>query len=203
MRYSQYQAYAAQFPGKEVIDGVLYDTVQYPQAGALRLTFFNALRATIDLSNMRAAGQLPYPEEFCIRAIRFYVKAFPESTATAAAASVQLDAVNVISQMVNTGVLQLNIGQKDYGIYPLSNLPAGGGPFGVIVVNNVLIAGAACSFANNGYPHIRNTFTLAKPITIPSQMNFNVTITWAALAPVIRATNVTVALEGDLIRAIQ
>ena len=200
----QYQAYNSQFPaGKEVIDASLWDTLPYATGVTVALQFFTALRATIDLSNMRAAGQLPAPESFLIRAIRVYFKNQPESTATAAAGAVQPDSLMDIFLIITTGTLVLNIGQKDYGIYPLHMLPAGGGACGSMCVNNVLIAGAAASYGQNGRPHIRNRFVLAKPILIKSQINFNVTVTWPAFVGPIRTFKMCVALDGDLIRAIQ
>jgi hypothetical protein len=155
----QYQAYNSQFPaGKEVIDASLWDTLPYATGVTVALQFFTALRATIDLSNMRAAGQLPAPESFLIRAIRVYFKNQPESTATAAAGAVQPDSLMDIWLLITTGTLVLNI---------------------------------------------RNRFVLAKPILIKSQINFNVAVTWPAFVAPIRTFNMCVALDGDLIRAIQ
>jgi len=199
----QYAQYQTQYPGKEVIDAALWDTVLYTSAATVALTFFNALRATIDLSNMRAAGQLPAGESFMIRAIRVFFKGRAESTATAAAGAVQPDAIDDIAQLVDSGVLQLNIGQKDYGIYPLYLLAAGGGPYGGIAVENILVAGAAASYGQNGDPHIYNTFTLSVPILIKSQINFNCVLTWPAALTLIRNVNIQVVLDGDLIRSIQ
>jgi hypothetical protein len=199
--YAQYNSqYLA---GKEVIDAALWDSLLYTSATTTQLTFFNGTRATIDISNMRAAGQLPSPESFLIRSIRVYFKNRPESTATAAAGSVQPDSLNDIFLLVSTGVLTLNIGQKDYGIYPLSLLGCGGGPSGYMSVNNVLIAGGACSYGQNGQPDNRSVFALAKPVLLKSQINFNCTVTWPAAVTLIRNVNIEVVLDGDLIRAIQ
>jgi hypothetical protein len=199
----QYQRFNSQYPGKEVITGALWDTLQYPQAGALRLEFFAANRATLDLSNMTGNGQLPQPESFLVRSIQVYIKNRPESTATAAAGAVQADSLEDIANIVHNGALTFIVGQKDYGIYPVDCLPAGGGPWGTLCVNDVLIAGAAVSYANNGFPHTTHVFALAVPVLIAPQINFRCAITWAALLPIIRATMIQVALVGDSIRAIQ
>lgn len=201
---AQYAQYNSQYlAGKEVIDAALWDTLTYTSATTTLLTFFNAVRATIDLSNMRSAGQLPAPESFLIRAIRVYVKNRPESTATDAAGALQTGSYEDIQLLTQTGVLTLNIGQKDYGIYPLHLLGGGGGPFPALAVDNVLIAGGAVSFATNGRPDVRCVYTLAQPILIKSQINFNATIQWNAAVTLVRNVNLTVVLDGDLIRAIQ
>ena len=200
----QYAQYNSQYlAGKEVIDGALWDSLLYTSATTTQLIFFNATRATLDISNMRAAGQLPAPESFLIRSIRVYFKNRPESCATAAAGGVQPDSLNDIYLLIATGVLTLNIGQKDYGIYPLSLLGSGGGPNGYMAVNNVLIAGGAAGYGQNGKPDNRSVFVLAKPVLIKSQINFNCTVTWPAAVTLIRNVNIEVVLDGDLIRAIQ
>jgi hypothetical protein len=205
MSLQQYAQYNSQFVqgGKERIDAALWDSLLYTSTATTQLIFFNNTRATIDLSNMRVSGQLPAPESFLVRAIRVYFKNRPESTATAAGGAVQPDSLNDIQLLIATGVLTFNIGQKDYGIYPLSLLPAGGGPSGNLAVDNVLIAGGAASFGQNGVPDSRALFALCYPVLINSQINFNCTLTWPAAVTLIRNVNIEVTLDGDLIRAIQ
>jgi len=204
MSLRNYAQYNSQFlAGKEVIDAALWDTLLYTSAATTQLIFFNATRATLDLSNMRVAGQLPAPEQFLVRAIRVYFKNRPESSATAAAGNIEPNSVEDIQLLIDNGACQLNIGQKDYGIYPIHLIAAGGGVAGKLAVDNILVGGAAVSFGTNGRPHIKNTFTLAIPVLIKSSINFNVTLTWPAAVTLIRNVNISVVLDGDLVRAIQ
>lgn len=204
MRMTDYTQFNSQFPGREVIDGALWDTLTYTTGVTTVLNFFNAVRATIDLSNMTQAGLLPAPDSFLVRAIRIFVKNRPESTATTAAGTVEVSSHDDLSLLLDNSAVVFTIGQKDYGIYPSATLPAGGGAFGKIVVNNILVAGAAVDFATNGVPHIYNTYTLGKPVLIKSQINFGVQMTWpAGFVTLIRSVNISVVLDGDHIRAIQ
>lgn len=204
MKYpSSYLKYSTQFPKSEVVNAALWDTVAYAQAGQLQLTYFTAMRATVDLSNMEVAGQLPYPKAFLIRAIKLHLKQRPESVNQVAAANIQPGAINNLAGMLNTGILQLTIGSKTYGPFPLWALAAGNGAFGQIQVSNVLIGGAYADGAGIGYPHVKNAYTLSVPLFIEPQMNFRVDLFWGAAFAIIRATNLTVAFEGDLFRAVQ
>lgn len=204
MKMTDYTQFNSQFPGREVIDGALWDTLTYTSGATTVLNFFNAVRATIDLSNMTQAGLLPAPDSFLVRAIRIFFKNRPESTATAAAGAVEVSSHDDLSLLLDNAAVVFTIGQKDYGIYPAKTLPAGGGAFGKIAVNNILVAGAAVDFATNGVPHIYNTFTLGKPVLIKSQINFGVQMTWpAGFVTLIRSVNISVVLDGDRIRAIQ
>lgn len=199
----EFQKYNTQYPDNELIGWVWYDTLLYTSAATVALTFFNAVRATIDLSNMEAAGQLAAPKAFLIRAIRFYVKQRPESVATTAATNPQTGATDNIALLINTGVLTLTIGSKQYAQFPLWALPSGGGPFGFLSVNNILVGGAMADGATNGFPDSRNAYTLTKPLFVAPQINFNVVITWPAALTLTRNLTITVALDGDLSRPVQ
>lgn len=200
---SDYTQFNSQYPGREVIDGALWDTLLFTSAATTLLTFFNNTRATIDLSNMTQAGQLPSPDSFLVRAIRIFFKNRPESQNSTAAATVQTGSTDDIRRVLENAALIFNIGQKDYGIYPAVTIPAGGGVWGTMGISNVLIAGSNVDWANNGRPHIYNTFTLGKPVLIKSQINFNVQLFWNAALALVRNVNIMVVLDGDRIRAIQ
>ena len=202
--YDAYSKYAALFPGREVIDQPLWDTATYTSAATTQLRFFNVTRATLDLSNMRVAGQLPFPEELYLRSVRVFVKNFAESINVVAAGNIQTGAADNINRLISTAALTLTIGNKNYGIYPLHTLPAGGGAQPVVnAVNNILIGGGAVDYAQTGRTHVRNNFALAVPIMIKSQQQFFVDIVWAAALTLTRNVNIQVVLDGDLIRGIQ
>jgi hypothetical protein len=203
----EFQKYATQYNNRiEVIGAPIYDTVQYPAAGVVRLAFFTAVRATIDLSNMRTAGQLAPPYAFLIRAIRVIYKQRPESLNVIAAPNVYLGAGSNIELLGDNGVLTLTIGSKVYGEFPLWAIPAGGGAYGQIATYNVLAAGAGVDAAGNGYPFAKNVLTLSKPIFINPELHFRVDLEWpgVALPPVVtRNVMICVALDGDLVRPVQ
>jgi len=197
------------YPNREVIHGALWDTLAYATGATVALRFFNAVRATIDLSNMEIAGQLPFPKAFLIRAIRFFVKHGTFSQDVAAAAAAAVGAVQNVCLLVNTCALILTIGAKNYGTYPLRLFSAGGGVAGcgMSSLSDVGPAGApqtgSISYAQLGSMKVSDVYTLSKPLFIEPQMNFNVDLLWGAAVATVGNPNISVVLEGDLIRAVQ
>lgn len=203
-----YRIYDTQYPGVlETVGAVLYDTVTYTSGTTTVLQLFNATRSTIDLSNMEAAGQLPYPKSFLVRAIRFYVKQVPTSQDQAGDGVVQTGALNNIAQLINTGVFTLQIGAKPYFQYPLWAIPSGGGVFGALGLTNIAagtpIVGTLVDYGVVGLPDARAVLTLTKPILIGPQINFVGTIQWPTPVTLTGSTNITVCLDGDLTRPVQ
>lgn len=199
----EFLQYATKYPDGEAIGWQFWDTISYPTAGTLALSFFTAMQATLDLTNMPTAGQLPGDQAFLIRGIGFYIKARPESVNMVATGNIQTGGINNVAQIINTGVLTLRVGAKDYLQVPLWMIPSPGGVFGFINVSNVLIGGATVSAGTNGWPHAKSFYTLTKPLLIDNQLNFRVNLYWPALAPIVRATFVTVIMDGDLFRSVQ
>lgn len=198
-----YRRYSTQWPNQEVIGACLWDSLLYTSAATLQLVFFGGVRATLDVGNMEVAGQLAAPKAFLIRAVRWMVKQQPESVATAAATNPQPGAVDNVALLQNTGWLEMSIGAKQYVQLPLWAVPAGAGPFGQIAVNNVLVAGGAVDAGSNGFPDVRNVYTLARPLFLEPQVNFQVSMFWPAAVTLTRNVTLCVALEGDLIRPVQ
>lgn len=202
----EFQQYDTQYKGqKERICYSLYDTVMYVSAASVQLFLFNIVRATLDLSNMEQAGSLPAPKAFFMRAVRFYVKQEPQSSARAAAGAVQVGAISNIKLLTNTGVLQLTIGSKLYMQTPLWKIPSGGGAFGGLASDgDVADPGEVQDWAVCGYPHVRNALTLAVPIFLGPGVNFRVELTWpAAVALAGGNTPISVVFDGDLVRQVQ
>lgn len=196
----EFQPYDTQYKGaKEAVGWMLWDTVPYVSAASVNLNFFNVARATVDLSNMEIPSQLAAPKAFFLRAIRFYVKNVPWAAAVAVAAA-QTGQASDIQLLINTGVFQLTIGNKLYVQLPLWTLLSGGG-----------VAGSAASggagfydVASLGMPDNRAPYTLAKPLFIAPQINFIGNIIWPAAVVLVQGdTDITVALDGDLIRPVQ
>lgn len=201
----EFELYQSQYQGRKEVQGwQFWDTVGYLTGVTVALRMFNVVRATLDLGNMTTPGQFPEGVGFLVRAINFMVKDLPESQATAAAGAVQPGAVDSVALLINTGVLAFQIGDKNYGVWPLWMLPAGGGAFGNMMVNNVLIAGALADWSNAGYPDVRNAYTLTIPIFIRPKVGWWIDLLWPAGAvATIRNVNLCVLLDGDVVRAIQ
>lgn len=198
-----YDKYNTQYPGqKERINQPLWDTLVYTSNATTQLTFFNGVRATLDLSNMQQAGVLAAPQGFLIRALRFFVKVNPYVVARAAAGSLCTGLWDDVQQLLNTAVLQLTIGSKTYAQVPLWMVPAGGGVFGSMGCDgNTADPGTAVSYAQCGSPVVDNCFSLARPLFIAPQINFKIDIIWGA-AVTLACGNppLTVVMDGDIVR---
>jgi hypothetical protein len=204
----EYGQYNTQFPGqKEVIQWTWYDTQTYTSGTTTTLTFFTNGPGgrSADLTNMDVAGQLAAPKAFLLRAPRFFIKQRPRSVARAAAAAVQTGAIDNVSQLINTGVYSVTIGSKNYAVFPLWLLTAGGGAYGFPALEGATAdPGGYVDFGQNGIPDARNIFTLSKPQFIAPQINFSVTLTWpAAITLAGGDTSLSILWDGDLIRPVQ
>jgi hypothetical protein len=134
--------YLTMTPGLEEIPGVLYDTVSYVSAVSTQITLFDALRVNRqDLSNMKAAGHLAYPESFLAQNLRVYFKTDVMSDDSGAGDSTAaVCQFGDIVKLVNGGVLNLLIGEKQYGPWPLWVLPAHNFVKGALSTGSDLIA---------------------------------------------------------------
>lgn len=202
---AEYAQYDSQYAGKkEAIGWKWWDTQTYISGTTTSLTQFFNVRTTPDLSNMEVAFQLAAPKAFLLRAIRFFIKQRPRNVTQAATTNAQTGAVDNAAQLGNTGVLVLTIGSKAYVQEPLWCLTAGGGAGGMMTVGGANAANLFTDYGQIGNADPRAVNTLAKPIFIAPQINFNVAITWpAAITLAGTDTPVTVLLDGDLIRPVQ
>jgi hypothetical protein len=200
-----YNQYRTTYPDIEVIGGMLWDTAQYVTATTLRLTFFNAVRATPDLSNMDTPSMLSNNKAFLIRAFRFRVLQTSRSTTRAADGSVQPGAVDNIAQLLNTGFLRLMISSKPYGEYPLWVVPSGDGPMGPSGADgDVATTGLVQDWAICGEPSSDNVLSLTQPLFLAPMVNFYVELLFqAAITLAGGSTNLQVILDGDLMRPVQ
>ena len=200
-----YRQYMAQFGNAiEQIGGQLFDTLLLTSAATVRLTYFNAIRA-LPLSNLQVASILPAPQAFMIRAIRVPIFVSVFNIARAATTNIQTGPVNDMALLLNTGVLELTIGSKSYGQWPLWMLPQGSGPMASLASDgDTADPGAVQQFATNGEPDLFNVRALSLPIFIPPQVNFQVDLTWPAVVTLAAGNpNIQVILDGDLFRQVQ
>jgi hypothetical protein len=200
-----YNRYRTTYPDIEIIGGMLWDTVQYTSAASLRLTFFNAVRATPDLSNMDTPSMLSNNKGFLIRALRFKVLQQTRAVARAADGAVQPGAFDNIAQILNTGFFRLVIGSKPYAELPLWMIPGGDGALGHLATDgDIPTTGVVVDYATNGVPSPDNVLVLSQPLFIAPLVNFYVEILWAAAITLAGGnTNVQVLFDGDLMRPVQ
>ncbi len=201
----EYMAYNTQYANQlETIGWQWWDTQSYVSGTTTSLTQFFNVRATPDIGNMEVAFQLAAPKAFLVRAIRFFVKQRPRLVSPAAAAP-QTGALDNVAQLINTGVFTFTIGNKQYSQNALWTLTAGGGAAGVMAMaNGATVASNYADYAQSGIADPRAVYTLAKPLFIPPQMNFNAVVTWpAALTLAGGNTDVCFLLDGDLLRPVQ
>ncbi len=199
----EFQEYNTQYQGQiESIGWKWWDTQTYVSGTTTRLQQWFTTRATHDLSNMEVANQLSAPKAFLVRAIRFFVKQRVRSITPVTASQAVAGAVDNIAQLINTGVFQLIIGNKEYVLDPLWVITAGGGAYGMLSISGAAAAGA--DYAQNGVPDPRAVNTLSKPLFIGPQINFSAVVDWPA-ALTLEGGNTTLCflLDGDLLRPVQ
>lgn len=181
----------------QTISWIWYDKLTYTSGTTTLLTFFNAVRATLDLGNMVVAGALQGMQAFVVKAIRVYCNR--EATLATALPT----AANDISRIIDSGILSFVVGQKNYGIWPLHALPGGGG-----VVANSAGAGAEATDefvtnATHGLADPRSVYALEHPLLIEPQISFQAQIQWPAAVTLSADMQITVMLDGSLIRPVQ
>ena len=235
---SQFVNGQAQLRGAvELIDQPLYDRTLYPTAGvAGALTFFGTAQGSgqstesgaaagttkglVD-TNMTQQGQLPSPQAFWVRDIQVLVDPGSVSTAllfatqpptffnATAAATVQAG-INDKNAILNSGVLELSVGQKPYlQLGPLSQFPPQmrtrlDMAAGIAGTNAQPAAfGGAVLFSEGlGANPLRD---LDPGVGIGTGVNFAVKLTWPGLIVTASGFNARIAvhLGGWLIRSVQ
>ena len=199
----EYEDYDTQYRGvKEVVGWMWWDINLYTSAVTTAIAAFTTLKATLNLSNMTQAGQFASPQAFFLRAIRVRPMIPLHVLTAAATGNIQTGAIDDMHQLVEHGVLQFTIGQKNYGQWPLWVLPAGGGVVPFMQTGDIDVV---VQYGNNGLADARVVYTLTKPLFIAPQINFRVDLLWpaGALTLVAGNPNMWVGLDGDLVRPVQ
>lgn len=191
---------------KEVITFTLWERQLYLAAGLNVLTYFAAGTTGIN-GNLPGQGQLPAGWFMRVQAVRIGVFPQPTESATAAGAdAVLVGAFNDVNKLITTGTARINVGDKQYGRWPIYMLPGGGGPYGHISMSSTNAAGSEihASHALNGPPDPRAVYTLPINIGLPPQYNFTVTLEWPTAVVLATATGASVPifvkLDGQLMR---
>ncbi|MGH7259943.1 MAG: hypothetical protein ACREI9_04595 [Nitrospiraceae bacterium] len=191
------QKYGTRLDQSQVINWVWYDTQLYTSAVTTQLTFFNAIRATRDAGNMEVAGVLAHPKAFIVRAIRVQI----ESQLTEVAAVP--GAANDIARLIYNGFATFEIGNKNYGVWPLSALPSGAGVYAATGGAGAEATNQFQTHAGHGMPDPRAIYTLSQPLLIDPQINFQFQLGWAAAQTLSGNPNIKVMMDGELMRPVQ
>ena len=191
------ERYGTMLPQSQIINWTLYDTLTYTSGTTTLLTYFNAIRATRNLGNMEVASVIPHPKAFIIRAIG--VRPLRNTVLATTAA----DAFNDLKLLVDNGWFVLTIGNKEYGVWTLDRLPGGGGVWADSAGAGGEATDEFISHAEHGIPSAQNMYTLSQPLLIDPNINFNVTLNWAAAQTLTADANIRVYLDGEMIRPVQ
>ncbi len=191
------QKYGTRLDQSQVINWIWYDTLLYTSAVTTQLTFFNAIRATRDIGNMEVAGVLAHPKAFIVRGIRVSIERVPtQGTALPIAAT-------DIALLTYNGFATFEIGNKNYGVWPLQALPAGSGPCAALAAAGAEATNEIFANATHGTPDPRAIYTLSQPLLIDPQINFQFQLGWAAAQALSGNVNIKVMLDGELMRPVQ
>lgn len=191
------EKYGTLLPQSQIINWTLYDTLTYTSGATVLLTYFNAIRATRNLSNMEVASVIPHPKAFIIRAIGV------EVLREAILATTAVTAFTDVARLCYNGWLVLTIGNKEYGVWTLERLPAGAGPWSDISNAGAEATNESVGGATNGIPAGNNLYQLSQPLLIDPNINFNVTLNWAAAQTLSGNVDIRVFLDGEMIRPVQ
>lgn len=162
--------------GLEVIPAVLYSVKAYESDTTRILTFFDFVQGSRpDLTNMVQPNMLPNPESFLIQNIRIFnwseVKSNDSGDGDATPLASQFnDWVNLTKR----GILELKIGNKSYGPWPLWMLTANSFVKGAFSTGSDLLADYG-QLDGVLYPLIPN-------LMIAPLQQFTVTLSWPGAA---------------------
>lgn len=206
----------------------LYDYQLYPLAGVSQLSFFQApigqgkttaSGATAGQpktkwdTNMQLGGQLPSGMAYLIETIEVYVEpgsvttadtytAAPPGFFAATAAATVLAAVNDQAILLRSGLLELNILQKNY----LTETPLSVFPSKAQVMVDGAIASNSATTAEVGFARCYSDgrpYILEPQISIQPAVNFEVVLKWPAAVTITNNARIGVILDGIMYRASQ
>jgi hypothetical protein len=210
---SQLDAFNVNREGWEAITNTLYDSIQYPVAGAGQLSFFNLPvgqgvnwtgvgAKNLSDTNMSLAGQMPANQEFLIQSIEVELLTATPTVAAAMPAYIAATVATSINDayiFYRAGNLNLQIGAKSYcQEAPLMKFPAKAF-FEITAAATTEAAGSIAWATARGRP-----FLLKAPLRLVSNQNFGVQLNWPEGAQAITAAaRVFIILDGVFYRRSQ
>ncbi|HEX3698902.1 MAG TPA: hypothetical protein VH374_26265 [Polyangia bacterium] len=161
----------------EVIFHQFYDTQPFTTASTLSNTYFATPNVDKSITNLPQGGQLPAPQLFQIYDVCFDILPTVPVSTSAGVAGILTDMALMLFGSAQRPRWLLNISDKNYGPYSLTTLHGTGGPTGWTSGAEV----ATIQFAKNdpspGWNYLGQQ-------TIKQQVNFFVSVIWAATATI-------------------
>lgn len=162
--------------GLEVIPAHLYSVKAYISTLTSILTFFDFVSGSRkDLTNMQQPNMLPNPESFLIQNIRIFswgnVKSNDSGVGDNSPIPSQFDDM---VKLLSRGILELKIGNKQYGPWPLWTLPANSFVKGAFASGSDLLADYG---QGDGVLYPLNPNLMIAPL-----QQFTVTLSWPGAA---------------------
>jgi hypothetical protein len=193
---------------REIIWNPLYDYITYAQAGQTSLTFFQnpvgQSSKTYADTNMKLAGQLPYPQAFLMTGLQ--VELFPDALPGRGGLDPQTAVAsnwNDMWEVFESGYLVLTIGDKEYiKEGPLGKFPPSYRLGGTAALTDTTTA-AATQLSIVDYAAFCGAPYRVIPFTIPNSQNFNVQLIWPTAVGITAACRIGITLLGYLYRAVQ
>ncbi len=180
----------------EIIHRPLWDTQNFISANTLNLNFFNQAQANTGLGN----EVFPLKNSYLVCGIGVFFKDQAANDSQSATVGTPLTSrFNDHVLITNTGVLAINIGNKDYGPFPLWKLTPGAGVWGLFFGGTPSMP----SYSQMGMPDPRALFTLAIPLVIPMSTRVTMSMAWAATVVLSNPSVITLLLDGKEARPIQ
>lgn len=204
---AEWESYVTQVNlGLEVIPSMMYSTAAFTSASTTVLPMFTTVSgANPALTNMTQPNMLGLPESFLIQAIRvFYHTQIQEDAGVGGAGAPLLGQINNVIQLSRLGILELKIGNKQYGPWPLWTLAAGNYAQGLIGSTGTSAGPVYGSYAQVGGP----MYSLFPNLMIAPLQPFTCTLTWPAGAVTLTPAgaspmNIEVVFDGQRARSIQ
>lgn len=179
------------------ISWTAYDTETYITAATLQLRFFVTVKANRLLSNMAHPGAFPHPNAMHVFAIRIVPKV-PPILATATPF-----AEEIVYRLIYESHAVLKVGDKEFGVWPSYVLPGGAGVWGFSSGAGAEATDEFLGTAMNGFPMPSAIYTLIEPIQIDPMIQFEFQMNWQAVQTLGANRDITVLLDGRLLRPVQ
>lgn len=191
-------------PGWEQLTRDIYDYQTYAQAGQTILNFFQLPvgqnSKTLADTNLTSQGSFPANQMFLAQ--RIEVDFIPGNVASATGAIVAAN-TNDVKLVGESGFLQFSIGTKEYYTgAPLKRFPTNNGIGGLVALSDTTTA-AAARVTKIDAPYIVGHPCGIKPVMIPSNETFGVTLNWPTAVAVSVAGRIGVRLGGVWFRRSQ
>jgi hypothetical protein len=172
---AEWNEYSATGRGGFVLQHVQqFYTRTFTSASTRQLNFFDAALATEDLFS----NTYPYPNSVLWKAIGIYFNISPSlTTGGVAPANQWVSRLDDLMQIVNTGILKIELSKKSWGPFKLWSLNSGGGLWGLLSGGGTP---GIVNYANVGMPTVEAAFRLIIPFVIPATSAVKIQMTWPA-----------------------